>query len=170
MYKEFTNTELAVMGSMLIAALIYRISDDHNLIRVPSGIILVVWVLGIGYIFFNRSVKLLINTIKNRKNFHITIAEITDIKHFYMTRGGGYDYYIIKYEYRNKSYSQEVHSSFSITKWKIGDRIKIKVNKNAPDNIIIVFSDLAMAVLMSIIGIIFTAVPIAVYICTHKYQ
>ena len=50
-----------------------------------------------------------------------------------MSRGGGYDYYIISYEYMNKSYSQEIHNSFSIKKWKKDERIKIKVNKNAPD-------------------------------------
>ena len=168
MYKNFTHAEIAVMGFMLIAALIFRITDDYKIIRIPSEVILLIWIFCIGYIFFNRSIKLLINAIKNRNNFCVITAEITEIKHFYMSRGGGYDYYIISYEYMNKSYSQEIHNSFSIKKWKKDDRIKIKVNKNAPDNIIIVFSDVSTAVLMSIIGLIFESVPIAVYLHTHK--
>ena len=168
MYKNYTKTEIAVLGTLMTAALIYRIANDTKIVRIPSGVILLIWIFCIGYIFFNRSIKLLINAVKNRNNFCVITAEITEIKHFYMSRGGGYDYYIISYEYMNKSYSQEIHNSFSIKKWKKGDRIKIKVNKNAPDNIIIVFSDVSTAVLMSIIGLLFEAVPIAVYLHTHK--
>ncbi len=167
MYKKFTNAEIAVMGFMLIAALIYRIAEDYKLIKVPSVIVLIVWLLSMGYIFFNRSIKLLINAISNRNNFHITTAEITDIKEFQHSNGS-YDYYIISYKYKNKPYTQEIHVSFSIHKWKKGDRIKIKVDRNSPENIIIIFSDLSAALLMSIIGLIFEAVPIAVYIKTHS--
>ena len=164
MYKQFTNAEIAVLLSMEAAALIYSIAEDHKLIKVPLLLRLIVCELCFGYVFFHRSVKLLINAFKNKNNFYGTTAEIADIKKCQTLGDGSYDYYIIKYEYKNKTYTQEIHNSFSITRWQKGDRIKIKVDRDAPDNIIVVFSDLAIAVLMSIIGIIFTAVPIAIYI------
>ena len=49
-------------------------------------------------------------------------------------------------------------------KWEIGDKIKIKVSKNNSDTILIIFSDIALAIIMSIMGIIFEVILITVYL------
>ncbi|MBR1824669.1 MAG: hypothetical protein IJ779_10610 [Ruminococcus sp.] len=118
MYKQFTNAEIAVLLSMEAAALIYSIAEDHKLIKVPLLLRLIVCELCFGYVFFHRSIKLLINAFKNKNNFYGTTAEIADIKKCQTLGDGSYDYYIIKYEYKNKTYTQEIHNSFSITRWQ----------------------------------------------------
>ena len=56
MYKNYTKTEIAFLGTLITAALIYRIANDTKIVRIPPEVILLIWIFCIGYIFFNRSI------------------------------------------------------------------------------------------------------------------
>ena len=113
----------------------------------------------------NRTIKMLINLIRNYRNIYGTEFIVKEI--MYKPAGRtSYPVYIAEYTDRdNKSHTKEIHSSFSIKKWKKGDIIKIKVDSEDPENIIIPFSDFSMAVIMSVIGIALEIVLVSIY--TH---
>lgn len=142
-----------------VSALMYRISEDYKIDIIPLEIVLIISMISAAYLCFNRVIKLLIDVAINKNNFYDTVFTIQDI------HKGEYEFYIVKYnDADNNPHIKEIHSSFSIKKWKIGDEIKIKVSNINPDTIIIVFSDTAMAVIMSILGIIFETILFTVYI------
>ena len=49
-------------------------------------------------------------------------------------------------------------------KWKIGDKLNIRVNRNDPDKIIIDFSDLGIAIIMCVVGIVFEIILFGIYV------
>ncbi|MDE5584282.1 MAG: hypothetical protein K2J08_11345 [Ruminococcus sp.] len=101
----------------------------------------------------------------NHDNFYRTVCTIKDIKHMPVGKGF-YPVYIVHYtDFDKNHHIKEIHSSFSVKKWKTGEQLNIRVNRNNPDKIIIDFSDLSLAVIMSIMGIIFAIILFEIY--TH---
>jgi hypothetical protein len=163
MHKDFCKDEAIVSMVGVTLALIYRILDNNH-IAVPKEIVFFLFMFFIAYLFFNRVIKLLIFIIKNKNKFYETTCTVQDIK-FRKIKSGGYNYHIVNYtDADKKMHIKEIHSSFSIKKWKIGDNIKIKVSMDDPETIIIPFSDTALAIIMSIIGITSEAIKVAVYL------
>ncbi len=167
MYNQLGKDEIVISMLLFIFAIIYRTSEECQPNIIPIEIVLLILLISTSYLFFNRIVKLLINYMKNKDNFYDASAFIQSTK--YIPAGkGSYICYFIKYEDKSHNFHiKELHSFFSIKNLKIGDEIKIKVDHNNPDNIILPFSDLAIAIIMGIIGIIFESILISVYICTH---
>ena len=162
MYKDFGKDELFSMFFPCISAILYRISENYKINIISLEIVLIISMISAAYLCFNRVIKLLIDVGINKNNFYDTVFTIQDI------RKGEYKFYIVKYDDAdNNPHIEEIHTSFSIKKWKIGDEIKIKVSTIDPDTIVIVFSDIAMAVIMSIMGIIFETILIIAYIHAH---
>ncbi|WP_154662839.1 hypothetical protein [Ruminococcus albus] len=69
--------------------------------------------------------------------------------------------YITEYvDYKNKKHKEKVFRSFSIKKWEIGTQLKIKINRNNLEQMIIVFSDICEAIFESILGTVFESILI----------
>ena len=167
MYKDFGKDELFSMFFPCISAILYRISENYKINIISFKIVLIISMISAAYLCFNRVIKLMIDVAINKNNFYDTVFTIQDIR-YKQVRNGRYEVYIVKYnDADNNAHIKEIHSSFSIKKWKIGDEIKIKVSTIDPDTIVIVFSDIAMAVIMSIMGIIFETILIIAYIHAH---
>ena len=164
MYKGFSKDEIIISAAVLTAIFVYRILEISKIhIISPKAVILMLMVM-IAYLCFNRVIKLIFNLIKNGNDFYNAIAVVQDIRYLNVGRSG-YNFYVVKYEdEKHITHTQEIHSSFSIKKWKIGDSVKIKVNSEDPDNIIIVFSVLMLSVILSIMGIVFESIAIIIYI------
>lgn len=162
MYKDFSKYERISMFFPCISAFMYRISEDYKIDIISLETALIIAMISAAYLCFNRVIKLLIDVAINKNNFYDTVFTIQDI------RRGRYEFYIVKYnDADNNAHIKEIHASFSIKKWKIGDEIKIKVSNINSDTIIIVFSDTAMAVIMSVLGIIFETILFTAYIHAH---
>ena len=117
------------------------------------------------YLCFNRVVKLLVN--RNKNNFYCTSAVIQSTKYVHAGKGS-YICYVIKYEDEsNNPHIKELRNFFSIKSLDVGDEIKIKIDQNDSNNIILPFSDLAIAIIMCVIGIVFETFLIVIYVCAH---
>lgn len=164
MYKDFGKDEIAVIIFTGISAIIYRILEICKIRMISPKTAMIILMISAAYLFFNRVVKFLMIAAVNMNDLFDTVFVIQDIVYKHIGRRG-YNVYIVNYnDADNNSHTKEIHSSFSIRKWKVGDEIKIKVSNCDPDTIFIVFSDTAMAVIVSIIGILFEVILYAVYI------
>ena len=163
-YKEFSKDEKFFGVFICITGIIYSIFEEFGIRIVSPKVAMIILALCSAYLCFNRVIKLLIYIAKNKFDFYDTFFTVEDIVHIAFGRSG-YDAYIVNYnDADNRSHTKEIHSSFSVKKWKIGDKIKIKVSKNNSDTILIIFSDIALAIIMSIMGIIFEVILITVYL------
>lgn len=166
MYNKLGKDEIIVSVLLFIFAIVYRILEDYKVNMIPPELALLVLIICTAYLCFNRGVKFMINQITNKNNFYCTSAFIRSTK-FIQAGRGSYICYLIEYEDEShNTHVKELHNFFSIKNLKIGDKIKINVNRNDPDNIIVAFSDFIIAIIMCVIGIIFESVLIAVYIFT----
>ncbi len=165
MYNKLGKDEIIVSISLFIFVLVYRILEDYQVNMIPSDLALLVLMICTAYLCFNRVVKLLIN--RNKNNFYCTSAVIQSTKYIPAGRGS-YICYVIKYEDESRNtHIEELHNFFSIKSLKVGDEIKINIDKNNPNNIIVAFSDLMIAIIMCVIGIVFEMLLIIVYVCAH---
>lgn len=162
MHNDFGKDEKFIIIFTLIFGIIYRLFDKYKFISGKTAMLILM--ISAGYLFFNRQIKLLLDMIMNPNGFYRTICTIQDIE-YRKVRRGSYPVYIAHYtDHDNQRHIKEIHSSFSVKKWKIGDQISIRVNRNDPDKIIIDLSDLGLAIIMSIIGIIFEFILFEIYI------
>ncbi len=167
MYKRFGKDEIIISAGAVTALVVYRILEDNNIHIIPPKVAILVLMTLIDYLCFNRVIKFMFNLIKGRNNFYNTIATVQNI-HYSEVGRSGYNYYVVKYEdAKHIPHIKEIHSSFSIKKWKIGDKIRIRVNSNDPDNIIVVFSDLMLCIIMSIMGVLFESIALTIYLNIH---
>ena len=163
MYKDFSVDEYIVMIFTAVFGIVYRVFDDHKIFYIHPKIAMILLMFSVGYLFFNRTIKVLIYLIRHHRSLYSSEFIIKDIL-YRQIRNGKYPVFIVEYtDMDNKSHTKEVHSSFSVKKWKIGDRIKIKIDSEDPKTIIIPFSDFSMAVIMSCVGMIFELVLITIY-------
>ncbi len=167
MHHELSKDEIIVSVLLFTFAIFYRISEDHQANVISHELALLIFMICTAFLCFNRIVKLLINRVTNRNNFYCTSAFIQYTK-FIPSGKGSYICYIIRYQDESHNiHEKELHSFFSIRNIKIGDEIKINVDRNNPDNIIVVLSDFMIAIIMCVIGIIFESILIAVYMYAH---
>ncbi len=165
MYNKLGKDEIIVSISLFIFLLVYRISEDYQANTLPPEFALLVLMIGTAYLCFNRVVKLLIN--RNKNNFYCASAVIQSTKLVHAGKGG-YICHVIKYEDEsNNPHTKELHNFFSIKSLDVGDEIKIKIDENDSNNIILPFSDLAIAIIMCVIGIVFETFLIVIYVCAH---
>lgn len=162
MHNDFSKDEKFVMIFICIFAIAYRIFDKYKFISGKAALLILI--ISAGYLFFNRTIKFLFDLKMNSDSFFRTVCTIQDIKHR-PTGRGAYPVYIAHYtDLENNHHIKEIHSSFSVKKWKIGDQLNIRVNRNNPDKIIIDFSDLCLAIIMCITGIVFEIILFEIYI------
>ncbi len=165
MYHKLGKDEIIVSISLFTFALVYRILEDYQVNMIPSDLALLVLMTCTAYLCFNRVVKLLVNRKKN--NFYCTSAVIQSTKYVPAGRGS-YICYVIQYEDKiRNTHFKELHSVFSIKSLKVGDEIKINVDQNDPNNVIVAFSDFVIAIIMCVMGIVFETILIVVYVCAH---
>ena len=165
MYNKLGKDEIIVSISLFIFLLGYGISEDYQANTLPPEFALLVLMICTAYLCFNRVVKLLVN--RNKNNFYCTSAVIQSTK-FVHAGKGGYICYVIKYEDEsNNPHIKELYNFFSIKNLDVGDEIKIKIDQNDSNNIILPFSDLAIAIIMCVIGIVFETFLIVIYVCAH---
>lgn len=165
MYNKLGKDEIIVSISLFIFLLGYCISEDYQANTFPPEFALLVLMICTAYLCFNRVVKLLIN--RNKNNFYCTSAVIQSTK-FVHAGKGSYICYVIKYEDEsNNPHIKELHNFFSIKSLDVGDEIKIKIDQNDSNNIILPFSDLAIAIIMCVIGIVFETFLIVICVCAH---
>ena len=164
-YNKLGKDEIIVSISLFIFALVYRILEDYQVNMIPSGLALLVLMICTAYLCFNRVVKLLIN--RNKNNFYCTSAVIQSTKYIPAGRGS-YICYVIKYEDESRNtHIKELHNFYSIKSLKVGDEIKINIDKNNPDDITEPFSNFMIAIITCVIGIVFEFILIVMYICAH---
>ena len=165
MYNKLGKDEIIVSISLFIFVLVYRILEDYQVNMISSDLALLVLMLCTAYLCFNRVVKLLINRTKN--NFYCTSAVIQSTKYIPAGRGS-YICYVIKYEDESRNtHIKELHNFYSIKSLKVGDEIKINIDKNNPDDITEPFSNFMIAIITCVIGIVFEFILIVMYICAH---
>lgn len=168
MYKDFSKAEMIVLFSGPAFALLYNILEKHHLHIIPIQAVLIAAMIYFAYMFFNRVIKFIIQVHSMRGHCYETTFRIQSITRRKI-RGGSYKVFTGEYvDAENRSHKQQIHNAFSIRQWKTGDEIKIKVSEADPENIIIVFSDMAMAIFMSIWGIMSEAIIIVIYLCINK--
>ena len=164
MYKDFGKDEMAVIVFTGVFAIVYRLLSDNDIRFINGRLAIGVLIISVAYLFFNRVIKLMIDAMVMRKNFYYTFLTIQDIRRRQSTKGN-YKYFIAEYTDNKKHlHSKEIHSSFSVKKWKKGDRIKIKVSTKDPEKIIILFSDASIAFIRLFVGIVFETVLFTIYI------
>ena len=101
---------------------------------------------------------------RKKDDFYCTSALIQTLK-FKGAGRAGYVCYVIDYEDENNNlHTKELHTFCSIKSLKPGDKIKINVDRNNPDNIIVVDSDLLIAITICAAGIAFESSIIISYI------
>ena len=162
MYKNIGKDELIVIYIAIATALVYRLLQKYELI--PDGVMLIIFILAVAYLFFNRTVKFIVLASKMKGDSYETYLTIEDITRVRLGRGS-YDVFTGRYEdERHKEHVKDIHGAFSIRKWKVGDRIRIRVSVSDPENIIIVHSDAALAVFWTILGILIETALITVYV------
>ncbi len=168
MYKGFKKSENIVSMIALLFALIYRVLADYAKIYIPLTAVLIVMFAAFAYLFFNRVVTLVIDAARMRNrcfDTFLTIEKIWGNTGF----GSSYNVFTVSYpDAENRLCYKDIHSAFSIKKWKVGDRIRIKVSRDDPEKIIIPSSDIFLAVLMSLIGIAAETAVAAVYLLALK--
>lgn len=165
MYKKLGKGEIIVSVLLYVFALVYSILEDYQVNIIPFELALLVFMICIAYLFFNRVVKLLVN--RNKNDFYCTSAFIQSTK-FIQAGNGSYICYIIKYEDEShNTHIEELHNFFSIKSLNVGDEVKINIDKNDPNNIIVAFSDFMIAIITCVIGIVLEMILIVVYICAH---
>lgn len=164
-YQKLSKSEIIVSLLLFLFWLVYSILEDYQVNLISSDFAFLVWMISIAYLFFNRIVKLLVN--QNKNNFYCTFAFIQSTK-FIQAGKGSYLSYVIKYEDGNSNiHVKELHGFFSVKNLIPGDKIKINVDKNNPNNIVVAYSDLMIAIIMCVMGIVFESILIVVYICAH---
>ena len=168
MYKGFNKGEVIVSMIAILFALVYRILADHASINLPAAVVFIVMFVSFGYLFFNRVVTLAIDAAKMRNkcfDTFLTIEKIWGNKSF----GSEYKIFTASYlDAEDKLRMKTIHQAFSIRKWKVGDRIRIKVSREDPEKIIIPSSDIFLAVLMSLLGIAAETAAVAIFILALK--
>ncbi|MCR4889794.1 MAG: hypothetical protein K5979_11550 [Ruminococcus sp.] len=164
MYKDFGKDEMAVIVFTSVFAIVYRLLSDNDIRFINGRLAIGILIISVAYLFFNRVIKLMIDAMVMRKNFYYTFLTIQDIWYRQLGRGK-YKVFMADYtDAKNKVHNKEIHSAFSIKKWKKGDRIKIKVSTKDPEKIIILFSDAAIAFIRLFVGIVFETVLFTIYI------
>ena len=164
-YHKLSKGEIIVSLLLFIFWIVYSILEDYQVNLISYDFIFLVWMISIAYLFFNRIVKLLVN--RNKYNFYCTSAFIQSTK-FISTGRGGYLSYVIKYEDKNNNtYTKELQDFFSIKNLIPGDKIKINIDRDNPNNIVVAYSDFIIAIIMCVMGIVFESIIIAVYVGVH---
>ncbi len=164
-YQKLGKCEIIVSLLLFIFLLVYSILENYQVNLISSDFVLLVWMISIAYLFFNRIVKLLVN--RNKNNFYSTYAYIQSTKFIYAGKGS-YLSYVIKYEDENSNtHIKELDGFFTIRNLIAGDKIKININKNNPNNITVAYSDLIVAIILCVIGIVFESIIIVVYVLAH---
>ncbi|MBE6860088.1 MAG: hypothetical protein E7499_02175 [Ruminococcus sp.] len=157
-----SKDEIIVTILLCIFMFVNLISKDYQVDILSNELSLLVLVVASSYLFFNRIVKLIFKRKKN--DFYCTTALIQTLK-FKGAGRAGYVCYVIDYEDENNNlHTKELHTFCSIKSLKPGDKIKINVDRNNPDNIIVVDSDLLIAITICAAGIAFESFIIISYI------
>ncbi|MCI6561721.1 MAG: hypothetical protein MR434_10045, partial [Ruminococcus sp.] len=73
-YQKLGKCEIIVSLLLFIFWLVYSILEKYQVNLISSDFVLLVWMISIAYLFFNRIVKLLVN--RNKNNFYSTYAYI----------------------------------------------------------------------------------------------
>ena len=114
-----------------------------------------------------KEVEYLVTNYDLIKSFYSTYAYIQSTKFIYAGKGS-YLSYVIKYEDENSNtHIKELDGFFTIRNLIAGDKIKININKNNPNNITVAYSDLIVAIILCVIGIVFESIIIVVYVLAH---
>lgn len=158
MYKNFTKDEIVVVIVGMSIFLLYRFIDDFTKIHIDGKVIIVLFMLFSGYLFFNRQIKMLYNLHNNLSSYYSVTGVIKDIKseQVYLGRGKGkYPVFVvIYYDADNVKSEKELHNFFSIKKKKKGDKVGLKINRDDSDDIIVTTSDTFLFIFYSFCGFI----------------
>ncbi len=167
MYKDFSIDEKIVMIALGVFACAYALLRDAGVRLIPAEAALIIFALCAGYLCFNRVVKYLW-MLKGSSGFFETECIIRDKMYRQMGRGR---YPVLIAEYTDPdgvSHIKKIHSSFSIKKWEVGDRIGIRLDPDDPEKIMIPSSDNVLAVIMTVMGLIFETILAAIFIMHMK--
>ncbi len=160
MHKAISVDETVVALLAFLLACIYRISDNI----IPAGVVLLVMMIAVAYLCFNRVIKMIINRLMNKNGFYHAIGTIKAIRYQESGRGR-YKIHVVQYaDSENNIHIKEIHSAFSIKKWCVGDKINIKVNSDNHNEIIIPASDMALAIIMSVMGVTVETILLLIYV------
>ncbi len=171
MYKPITKDEFIVISFMLLSATLYRVFDDFTKIHFSGKFVIIIFMILSGYLLFNRQVKMIINLIIKRKLYYPVTAVITEIKNQSVNYGvvkGKYPVFVITYHNENNKISvKELHNFFSIKSIKKGQKVKLMINRNNLDDIIVVSSDVFLFIIYCIMGIIFESISLILLLNIH---
>ncbi len=154
MHEGFSKDEINVLMIMCGCLIIYALLDGFGLHsnRYFSLAGIIILMLFIAYMCFNRFIKLLIFSKKG--GFYDSTAVVKDIE-YEKSIVKRVEYYIIEYtDEKYKVHEEKIYRYASVKDWDIGKKLKIKINKTKPDKIIIAGSDFAVSLIWLISGII----------------
>ncbi len=169
MYKPITPDEYLFIFLTFSLALLHRALEGS--LKTVSGGIFIVYIAAVGYLCFNRQVKFLWRCIVNRKNYYPTVGVIGETHSNPVSFGavhGKYPSYVVSYfNESNEKCVKEIHNFFSVKSIKAGQKIKLRINRDNTDDMIVLPSDIFLFVLLSVIGIMFECGFLVLYI--HIY-
>jgi len=169
MYKPITTDEYIAIFLMISLAVVHRILDGA--FKTGSSVIFIAYMAIVGYLCFNRQVKFLWRCISKRKNYYPTVGVIGEINSIPVSFGavhGKYPSYVVSYlNESNEKCVEEIHNFFSVRSIKAGQKIKLRINRENTDDMIVLPSDIFLFVLLCIMGILFETGLLALYI--HVY-
>lgn len=168
MHNDFTKDEKAAVAILILYSFVWTIlAIAHiDIGYLMSQSLLVINILFVGYMFFNRTIKFIFFILKNKKYLYASTCRITHTENIRWGRGFK-TVYISEYtDSKDQIHNERIFRSFTLKTWEIGEQIKIKINSKNPEQIILVFSDLFTAIFGSIIGTIFEIILITLFINT----
>lgn len=163
MHEGFSKDEIIVLMSMNGSLAIYALLDGFGLHsnRYFSLAGIIILMLFIAYMCFNRFIKLMI--LSKKGDFYDSTAVVKDIE-YEKNIVKRVEYYKIEYsDAQYKVHEEKVYRYSAVKSWDIGKKLKIKINITKPDKIIIAGSDFAVSLIWLISGII-AEIVLAVFI------
>ena len=165
MYRAITKDENIVIIFTLSFAVAYRIFSDYLHIHFSGKYIIILLMILLGYLLFNRQVKFIIHWRNHRKLYYLAIATITEIKE-HSTR---YPVFVIEYQNQdNQLCTKELHSFFSIKSIKKNQKIHLMVNRDNPSDIIVKSSDSFLFAFYCIMGVIVELILMIILVNIHE--
>ncbi len=118
MNGPLTKDEWVVGAFTLLFAMTYRILDICELRIIPPKIAILVLMISVLYLFFNRIVKMLISSARNKGGYYDTVLTVVDELLFPLRRGH-YTVYSVRYvDFNNHEHIKEIHSTFTLKSGK----------------------------------------------------
>ena len=164
MYKHITRDENVVIILMLLFGAVCGLSEKTHF---SGKIVIAIFMIFSGYLFFNRQVKMIVDRSKKRKTYYPVTAVITETKEQSLDYGvakGKYPVFVIEYRAEDgKMCTKELHNFFSIRKIKTGQKVGLLVNRDNSDDIIVKSSDVFLFVLLCVLGVIIEFVLVIIF-------